>query len=269
MKNSLLLGLFFFFISSFLVAGKDIIVIKNPKQPKSEKRAILVLNGLGTSKKGMKHQKRFFEQQDFDVYIPDYICKKSYDLTKANAISFFENHSLKEYKELYVFSYIIGAWTINEYINEVGEMNIKRIVYDRSPIQERAPRVVDDKIPLIGRLVAGKLLREFKNMPYPAIKKKNIEIGLIVESKATSLMRKFEEYTLSLGSFNWKNLNLNQVHDDLMYTRLNHDEMYVSFHEIGAEILCFIESGNFSNSARRQHFSWDPFLPYRKEKTLK
>lgn len=264
--HKIVLLLFLFFLGGSECCARDIILIKNPEQKKSEKSAILVLNGLGDSRKGRRHQKKFFGQQSHDIYIPDYISKKSLALCQQNAINFFEVHELDQYAELHIISYILGAWSINEYIAEKGEMNIKTIIYDRSPIQERAPVVVDDKIPFLGRLVAGKMLKDFRAAPYPPIAKGKIRVGLIVESKATSLMRKFEKYTLSLGPINWGNPELNQEFDDLIYTHLDHDEMYISFDEIGDEMMYFVEHGVFPNEARRKPFDWDPFVPYKKEK---
>ena len=266
MKILFQISLFVVLLISGNAFGKHIVIIKNPEQPKSEKEALLVLNGLGESGKGLRHQKKFFGQYNYDLYIPDYIKKKSFNLSKEIAVQFFEDQKLTEYKAVHIVSFILGGFSMNPYINEKGEMNIKTIVYDRSPIQERAPVVVHDKIPFLGRLVAGKLLREFAATPYPPIENGDINIGIIVETKATSLMRKFEKATYEIGPLDWENPDLNQEYDDLIYTHLDHDEMYVSFDEIGDEIMYFIENGKFPENARREHYNWDPFVPYRKEK---
>lgn len=266
MNKLLQLTVFLFFLTTTTVFGKDVIIIKNEDVPKGEKEAILILNGLGESAKGTRHQKKFFGQFEYDVYIPDYIDENSIDNTRDNAANFFEAQKLSEYKGIHIVSFILGAWSINPYIQKHGEMNIKTIVYDRSPLQELAPQVVDSEIPGIGRMVVGKILRQFKTVPYPAIENGNINIGLIVESKATPLMRIFKKETKKHGPFHWEDPKLNQDYDDRIYTHLNHKEMYISFDEIGDEMMHFIRHGKFPDDARRTHYDWDPFVKYKKEK---
>ena len=126
-------------------------------------------------------------------------------------------------------------------------------------MQERAPLVATAKIPLLTRIVKGKIIKQFSKIPYQPIEHQNIRIGIIVENKATRLIRFFKKKTMSYGPINWKNLNFNQSHDDLFFTQLNHDEMYDSFDVIGSEIKHFLDHGNFSTNARRVCYDWDVF----------
>jgi hypothetical protein len=130
-------------------------------------------------------------------------------------------------------------------------------------LQERAPRVIQERIPRIGKMVAGNLLKDVSKLNYVPIDQPKIKIGIIVESKATSLIRTFKKTTMSYGPIDWHHLNFNQNYNDLIFSRLNHDEMYYRFDIIGEDILNFIKSSQFTNTARREAYDWDPFEKYK------
>lgn len=242
---------------------KEVIIIHNDNIARSEKEALIILPGLGDSKKGRKHQKEFFENIGYDLFIPDYIARGSFEGTIKKFTNFYTDQQIDQYKKVHVFSYILGSWTINSFINREGMKNIKTIVYDRSPLQERAPLVIVDRIPLIGRIVSGNVLKDFSKISYPPIKNEELNIGIIVESKATPLIRKFKKRTMSYGSIDWNYLDSQQSYDELIYTRLNHDEMYYSFNEIGDEIIEFIKFSKFKKDAKYSPYDWDPFEKYK------
>lgn len=242
---------------------KEVIIIHNDNIARSEKEALIILPGLGDSKKGRKHQKEFFENIGYDLFIPDYIARGSFEGTIKKFTNFYTDQQIDQYKKVHVFSYILGSWTINSFINREGIKNIKTIVYDRSPLQERAPLVIVDRIPLIGRIVSGNVLKDFSKISYPPIKNEELNIGIIVESKATPLIRKFKKRTMSYGSIDWNYLDSQQSYDELIYTRLNHDEMYYSFNEIGDEIIEFIKFSKFKKDAKYSPYDWDPFEKYK------
>lgn len=240
----------------------SVIVINDSTISRLEKEALIILPGLGDSKKGRKHQFNYFKNKGFDLFIPDYIDKISFDSTVNKFTQFYNEQHLEEYKKVHVFSYILGSWVVNTFINKNGIGNISTIIYDRSPLQERAPAIVVENIPRIGKLVSGEVIKELSGKPYPPIVKGGVKIGIIVESKATPLMRHFKKETIAKGIINWEELDFNQDHDDLIFTRLNHDEMYITFDEIGPDILHFLKKGRFKKDTRRKWFGWDPFLKY-------
>lgn len=243
--------------------NSNVIIIHNTEISRSEKEALIILPGLRDVKKGRKYQNKYFNNVGYDLYIPYYIDKDSFDGTVKKFTQFYEDQKLGEYKKVHVFAYVLGSWVINIFINEHGLGNISTIVYDRSPLQERAPKVIVEKIPCIGKLLAGQVLKDFSLLSYPSIPKKGLKIGILVESKATPLIRHFRKTTINMGPIDWNNLNFNQDYDDLIFTRLNHDEMYYSFDEIGSDILHFIKNGVFTKEARREWFDWDPFEKYK------
>jgi len=163
---------------------------------------------------------------------------------------------------VHVFSYLLGSWVINKYITAHPENNIATIIYDRSPAQERAPYVLINDMPILIKLASGNIMWDFANTPYQGIEKKNIKIGIIIESKATDLVRRHKATALEKGELKWDVENLKQDCDDYMYTRLNHDEMYSRFDVIGDDIFSFIKTGKFRSTAQRKPYDWDPFEIY-------
>ena len=236
-----------------------IIVEHQPEIAKSEKEALLILPGFSDNRKRRKKQKAFFEKLDYDLYIPDYHSRKSFALTVDNLQTFYEAEELGEYKKIHVFSYIIGSWAINTFIQQNGRKNITTIIYDRSPLQERAPQVVEEKIPLLGEMSKGKVLADFSEIPYPVLEQDSIKIGIIVESKATKLMKFFRKTVLSYGEVRWDAAFFQQNFEDLIYTPLNHTQMYTRFDIIGADIIHFLEYGQFLETTRRVPYEWDFF----------
>ncbi len=241
----------------------DVIVIHRPEIPRVAKEALLILPGIGDSKKRRQIQKAYFENQGYDLFIPNYIVKNSYTKSIDKFELFYYNHKLEEYSKVHVFSYVLGSWIINTFIKKNGYQNISTIVYDRSPLQERAPRIVAEVIPNFTKLIKGKVTLDFAKIVYPSIVKMDINIGIIVESKATKLIRFFRKKTTSYGEIDWNNLDFKQEYDDLIYTHLNHDEMYTNFDDIGNDIISFIKTGQFLNDSRRVSFMWDVFEKYK------
>lgn len=242
---------------------KEVIIIHNQEIPRSKKEALIILPGLGDSKKGRKNQKEFFGNVGYDLFIPDYIDKDSFEGTVNKFTQFFKIQKLHEYEKVHIFSYILGSWIINIFIVNEGTQNIATIVYDRSPLQERAPRVIVERIPRLGRMISGDVLEDFSKINYPPIINDEMHIGIIIESKATKLIRKFRKTTMSYGPIDWKNLDMLQPYDELIFTRLNHDEMYYTFDEIGDDILEFIRHSKFRKESKYTPFEWDPFEKFK------
>ncbi len=242
---------------------KEVIVIHDAALPRSEKEALVILPGLGDSKKRRKHQKRYFANIGYDLFIPDYAARESFAASVENFTRFFQAQELGEYRAVHVVAYILGSWTLNTFIRNEGVQNIKTIVYDRSPLQERAPQVIVDRIPRIGKMLKGDLIKDFSTVPYPPIANGDLHIGIIVESKATKLIRTFKKTAMSYGPIDWHDLDFDQSYDGLIYTRLNHDEMYYRFDVIGEDLVSFIQCSEFKEGARYTPFEWDPFEKYK------
>ena len=255
-----LIVLCFFFCNLLVAAPPERIYIEDISKPLKEKEAILILPGFGSKIQGTLHIADFFFNKGYDIYIPDYISRKSIEKCVTNLDKFIISYKLKEYKKIHVFSYIIGSWTLNTWINNNPINNIATIIYDRSPLQERAPYALVKDVPLLIRIISGKIMKEFSVTKYPTIAKNNLNIGIIIESKATKLLAKHKKSALDVGPVNWDVTNLNQNYTDKFYITLNHDQMYYRFDVSGNEIFYFIKNNKFTETAKRHPYTEDPFI---------
>ena len=227
---------------------------------KSEKIALVILNGIGDSKKNRKIQLDFFRDKGMDVYIPDYKQRSSLDESLYKFSVFYDNYEIDSYKEVNFLCYIIGGYVLNRYIELNGKKNIRRIIYDRSPIQERAARLGADKLPFLSRVKYGQLLFDFSEVSLqPLSDDTDLEIGVIIENQATHLMRIFEKSSYKYGKYSFDINDIEDNYDDFFHTWLDHELMYRRFDVIGAEILYFYREGIFTKKAKRKKYDWDPF----------
>jgi hypothetical protein len=255
--------LFILFLTSFSETEsghrKDIIRIIDEKIPRAEKEAIVILSGFGTKLEGIKDIRDYFSGKGYDLFIPHYIGRDSIGECVSNWDTFFNRHYLSEYKKVHVFSYIVGSWTLNKWLKKNSRPNIRSIIYNRSPLQERAPYALVNDSPLLIRMLSGRIMREFANTPYPSVPNDSTNIAIIMESRATPLIRKHKKTALSLGEIDWSIASRKQDCDDYLFTLNNHDDMYHDFSVIGPEIFQFIRTGKFTEKAQRTKPEIDPF----------
>ena len=246
------------------IYAQEVIII-DTSESVFDKQALVILNGFGDSKKNRKIQQEFFHEKGYDLFIPEYVEKHSIDLTVSTFSSFYDKNNLDEYKEVKFLCYIIGGYVLNQHIEKNGKGKITTIIYDRSPIQERAPKVAAKKLKLITKIYYGKVLFDFSEIEInPLRNKDSLIIGVIVENKATKLMRFFKRTSNSYGNYNYNAKEIERNLDDFIHTYLDHDLMYRRFDVIGQEILHFLEKGRFSENAKREKYNWDPFKKLKK-----
>lgn len=233
------------------VQSKDIAIIDRTK-PVGEKQAILILPGFGSISHGVKNIRDYYIDRGYDLFIPDFISRKSLEECTRNIDEFINKYALEEYKNIHVFCYIVGGWSFNLWLKDHELPNLTHIVYDRSPIQERAPYVLVEDLPFFSCLIAGKVLKEFSETPYILNNKTaQKKIGIIIEKVPTKLMLKYKETAKKLGPINWKLDGLMQRNNDYCYIELNHDDLYEEFDEAGEQVLYFFKHGSFKSSANR------------------
>ena len=243
--------------------AKDYIYINN-NFPKSKKKALVILNGVGDSKKYRKIQLEYFKDNGMDVFIPDYKQRSSLDESLYKFSVFYDEHEIDSYKEVNFMCYIVGGYILNRYIEINGKKNIKKIIYDRSPIQERAAIIGVDKLPFLTKIKYGQLVFDFSKIKLNPLKDDDgLEIGVIIENQATRLMRLFEKTSYEYGLYSFDINKIEKNYDDYFHTWLDHDLMYKRFDVIGSEILYFYKNGTFTKQAKRNKYNWDPFKKIR------
>jgi len=248
------------FCSALNFSDAQEIVVEDESRGRDEKIALVVLNGFGDSKKNRKAQTAFFSSLSYDFFMPEFILRHSLEESVDTFSEFYKEHKLDEYDEVKIMCYIIGGYVLNRHIENEGLGSITTIIYDRSPIQERAPIVAVERARLIAKLKFGKVLEQFsqaENIPISDLK--GVDVGLIIENKATSLMRFFKKAADKYGEYNFSPETIDKNLDDYFHTVLDHDEMYIRFDVIGEEIKFFLENDKFTEEARREIYNWDPF----------
>jgi hypothetical protein len=238
-----------------LVWGQDTIL---------KKRALLILPGFGSRINGTGALKRYFKHAEMPVYVASYISRKSIKKSTENLEDYYQTHELSQYDELHVMAYIIGSWTLNPWIIQHGKRNIKTIIYDRSPLQERAPTILIEDLKLVNALLFGEITKDFIQTPYPSLVDTSISMGIFIETYATNVVRKHRETALALGPLRWDVESLQQRYDDYAYIPLNHDQMYTKPQVFGNEVFYFIEHGHFSEAFKRNAPVQNPFIKLKK-----
>lgn len=230
---------------------KDNIYVVNDSSPKEEREAIVILVGFGSIKFNPKRIAEHFSNQGYDIFQPAYIQRKSIAECTRKIEQFTKEHNLKSYKKLHFVCYIIGAWSFNNWIKTSGLNNIETVIYDRSPLQERAPYALIKDIRLLIVLITGKVSEELAKTPYPPLENFNGRIGLLIESIPTKMILKHKKSAAELGPLNWSVEALKQSYSDYFYADVNHDDMYTHIEKVSPEIWNFIKTGSFSPTANR------------------
>lgn len=224
-----------------------------PTPPARE--ALLVLPGFGYSDKGERALRALapsLRDEGLDLYVPDYVTRSGLTSSRENVRRFIRDQRLERYERVHVFAFLAGAWTLNPLIEESRELpNLATLVYDRSPYQERAPRVAADAVPLLAWLKYGHTLFELAKTPYPTFNRSNVRVGVMVETQPTGFIKRFSKRASAYGPFAFGCDTFAQPHDDCIFIPFNHEELYSRFGEIWPDIRAFIRTSRFTPTADR------------------
>jgi hypothetical protein len=232
-----------------------------PKSPLRSREALLVLPGFGYSRsteKRLRSSSAAWAAEGVDLYVPNYVRRSGLAKSRAELLEFYRDHRLDQYERLHIFAFIAGAWTLNPYLEKERLPNLSTIVYDRSPMQERAPRIAADKLAMLTWLAYGKPVFEVARTAYPPVNPAGVRIGIVVETKPTGLVKRYAKTARSYGPLHFECDAFGQRYDDCVYLPMNHDELYVRFDELRPELLAFIRTGSFTRDANRAPPTGDP-----------
>jgi hypothetical protein len=221
----------------------------------------LILPGLGYGRAGEQTFRQLavsIADAGINFYVADYVTRSGLDGSRAKLRRFLRDRDLHRYRRLHVFAFIAGAWTINPLVEFASLPNLATAVYDRSPYQERAPRIAAEKLRFLTWLRYGSSVFDLAGTPYPPLTASGVRVGLIVETAPTAFVKKHEAAARSYGPYSFACDAFGQRYDDCAYVAMNHDELYVRFAEIWPELLAFIRTGCFTRSANRTPPPGDP-----------
>jgi hypothetical protein len=216
--------------------------------------ALLVLPGFGynrAAEKALRSLEASMASEGVDLFVPTYISRGGLDKSAAQLERFIRDHRLEQYERLHVFAFIAGAWTFNPIAATRRLPNLATVIYDRSPYQERAPRIAAEKLRLFTWLRYGSPVFDVARTPYPPLASPDVKVALIVETRPTSFIRQHENAARRYGPFRFECDAFMQPYEDCLYVDMNHDDVYVRFAEIWPELLTFIRTGRFTSAANR------------------
>lgn len=223
--------------------------------PPPAREALVILPGFGYSASGERAIRALapsMRDAGLDIYVPRYLRRSGLDDSRAQLRRFLREQRLERYERVHVFAFLAGAWTFNPLAGDAAVLpNLATVVYDRSPYQERAPRIATDRLRLFSRLRYGPVLSEMAAQPYPPLPRAHVSVGLIVETVPTGFVKRLRATARSYGPFAFVCRDLAQAHDDCIFAAVHHNELYTRFDEIWPEVRAFIRDGRFTAAAVR------------------
>ena len=225
--------------------------------------AVLVVPGITIGTAGRHAVARFFGATRYDLFFVDYLhgaflhrCSLAEAVRHLQA--FVDTHELAAYPRLHVYANILGGWTFNLAQREHRLANLASAVYDRSPIQERAPAVVSGLLPASTRALFGSVVEDMAATPYPALAHPTARVGLVIEDRASLLMRTLRGPARRMGPISFEADDFGQLHDDAIHLPLSHDGIYSGIGSYGPALLHFFREGRFPEDAARERHPGDP-----------
>lgn len=219
-----------------------------------ETEALLVLPGFGYSRDGERALRALADAaagEGMALFVPTYISRGGLDRSRRNLEQFIATHQLGRYSRVHVFAFIAGAWTFNPMVDSAVLPNLATVIYDRSPYQERAPRIADDTLHFLTWLRYGSPVFDVARTPYPPLTRQGVRTALLVETVPTDFIRKREAKALAYGPLRFECDAFGQRYDDCAYVALNHDELYAQIDRVWPDVLAFIRNGRFTAGANR------------------
>ena len=235
--------------------------IRPALKPAPRSEALLILPGFGYSR-GAEQTLRALAPavaaEGLDLYVPSYISRHGLDASREHLRDFIREQRLERYDRLHVFAFIAGGWTFNPLATAVDLPNLATVVYDRSPLQERAARIATDDLHFLTWIRYGTPVFDFARAPYPPLTASPTRVALLVETKPTAFVSKRAAAARKYGPFQFDCDSFGQPHDDCAFVAMSHDQIYQRFSDILPEVVAFIRTGRFSSAAVRQPPAIDP-----------
>ena len=217
--------------------------------------ALLVLPGFGygkTAKHTLESMAPALKAEGIDLYVPAYLERRGLDDSRTELGKFVREHHLERYERVHVFAFLAGGWAFNGLAEDTQLLpNLTTVIYDRSPYQERAPRVATEKLRPFAWLRYGAVIFDLAKTPYTALPRSDVKIGLMVETTPTSFIKRFKTTARSYGPYAFECDALAQPYDDCIFVPMDHSQMYSRFGDVWLEMRAFIRGGRFSEGAVR------------------
>jgi len=216
--------------------------------------ALLILPGFGYGAKGEQAFRALAasaRRDGIELFVPNYLMRGGLVDSRSKLQAYLRRQQLDRVARLHVFAFLAGGWTLNPLLQTQSLPNLKTVIYDRSPYQERAPRIADETLHFPAWLRYGSTIFDVARTSYAPLTAPAVNIGIVVETKPTAFVRKRAARARSYGPFNFDCDAFGQPHNDCVYIDMSHDELYVRVAEVWPDIRAFIRTGRFTTAANR------------------
>lgn len=238
----------------------------SPAPPKRE--ALLVLPGFGYGRSQGESFRALaapMAREGVDLYVATYVTRSGLADSREKLARFIRDNRLDRYERLHVFAFLAGGWTLNPLVERQALPNLVSVVYDRSPLQERAPKIAATKLPTLAWLRYGSTVFDVARTPYPLFEGPDVKVALMVETRPTAFIKKHADAARQDGPFDFACDAFGQRYDDCLYLPYSHDEVYAHFADVWPEVRTFIKTGHFSDAADRTPPVDDPLPPRKRQ----
>jgi hypothetical protein len=208
--------------------------------------ALLILPGLGYGRgdsQAFRSVARSAAGEGIDVYVSDYLTRDGLATSRDKLRNYVRAQRLDRYERLHVFAFIAGAWAFNPMVERDSIPNLATVVYDRSPLQELAPSIAAQKMPVLAWLRYGSTIFDLARTPYPQLAASGVKVAVLVETRPTKFMRKHDREARELGPVVMHCDAIDQRYDACWHVPMSHDELYTRFDEIWPDVRAFIRTG--------------------------
>jgi hypothetical protein len=222
---------------------------------------MLVLPGFGYGRDGERTLRSLagaMAGEGMDLYVPTFISRDGLAESRAKLRRFIRDNHLERYDRVHVFAFLAGAWTFNPLVEARELPNLATVIYDRSPFQERAPRIATEKLHFLTWVRYGSPVFDVARTAYVPITAPGVNVALLVETRPTSFIKQHEKAARAYGDFRFDCNAFMQRYEDCAYVAMNHNELYKRFSELWPDLLAFIRTGRFSSAANRTPPAGDP-----------
>jgi hypothetical protein len=216
--------------------------------------ALVVLPGFGYTRAGEDAFRALAPRlaaEGIDLYLPTYVSRKGLYDSRMRLQRFFQDARLERYERVHIFAFIAGGWTLNRIIDDHPLPNLATVIYDRSPYQERAPRIAQDRLPTLTWFRYGSAVGDIARTSYFPLTRPDVRVGLVIETRPTRFVARFAKAADRQGPYQFGCDAFGQRHDDCIYVPLNHSELYPRFAELWPDVRAFIRGRRFTPGADR------------------
>lgn len=208
--------------------------------------ALVILTGITADKAAKDHVRDHYRRHShFRVFLPNLCQYFGINFAARQLCHFIDKHDLSQFERCHFICYISGGFILHRALANNPLPNLGRVVYLRSPLQERVPELSLRRYGPLPLLKFGKILLDLADDRKDRLPEVATDFGYVIEQ---GLSAQAKALGLTPDDF------ARCCHDShfaiasdrpILTTPLSHDQVY-SDDTLLAQMLAFIESGSFA-----------------------